>query len=157
MDRRIKIPVLSVIYILAGCERPPLRAGAGGPEGVRLATSGKTDYVIVEPTAHDQSRQLIAKTLSGRDVPNDERYHFHLAGRIKGSANLHFWAHHSWRLRQKLNMTYNSALPEQVAYEVYASIKLEGPAYVPGSTRTNSFSVERLILVEVASPNGQRP
>jgi hypothetical protein len=27
-------------------------------------------------------------------------------------------------------------------------MKLEGPAYVPGSTRTNALSIDRLILVE---------
>jgi hypothetical protein len=99
----------------------------------------------------NKSKQLANTTLTGRDVPKDEKYHFHCAGRMKGSANLYFWAHHSWRLSQHLNMTYNSALPEQVAYDVYASIKLEGPAYVPGSTRTNAMSIDRLILVEVNS------
>ncbi len=81
--------------------------------------------------------------------PRDEKYHFHFAGRMKGSANLYFWAHSSWRLGQPLGATYNAALPEQKAYDVYASAKLEGPAYVPGSTRQNAFSVDRLILVEV--------
>jgi len=36
-----------------------------------------------------------------------------------------------------------------MTYEVYASIKIEGPAYVPGSTKPNAFSIDRLILVEV--------
>jgi len=88
-------------------------------------------------------------------VPKDEKYHFYSAGRIKGSANLCFWAHHSWRLAEQLAMTYNAALPEQATYEVYASIKFEGPAYVPGSTRTSALAIDRLILVEVASPSGQ--
>jgi len=103
----------------------------------------------------DRSKQLVTKTLGVGDVPKDEKYHLYCAGRIKGSANLHFWAHHSWRLCQRLSLTYNSALPGQVTYEVYASMKFEGPAYVPGSTRTNAWSIDRLILVEVAPPGGQ--
>jgi hypothetical protein len=46
-------------------------------------------------------------------------------------------------------MTYNSALPKQKMYDVYVSIKLEGPAYVPGSAKESSFSIDRIILVEV--------
>ena len=103
----------------------------------------------------NQSKQLVRKTLAGPEVPKDEKYHFYSAGRIKGSANLCFWAHHSWRLAEQLAMTYNAALPEQATYEVYASIKFEGPAYVPGSTRTSALAIDRLILVEVASPSGQ--
>jgi hypothetical protein len=103
----------------------------------------------------NQSKELVRKTLDPGGIPKDEKYHFHLAGRIKGSPNACFWAHHSWRLAQQLNMTYNSSLPEQVIYEVYASMKFEGPAYVPGSTRTNAWSIDRLILVEVAQQTGK--
>lgn len=96
-----------------------------------------------------QSKELVKKVPARADISKDEKYHFYPAGQMKGSSNLHFWAHHSWRLAQCLNMTYNSALPEQVTYEVHASMKFEGPAYVPGSTRTNAWSIDRLVLVEV--------
>jgi len=73
-------------------------------------------------------------------------------GRMKATPTQYFWAHHSWRLSQRLGMAYNSALPEQPTYDVYASIKVEGPGYVPGSTRMNAFSVDRIILVEATVP-----
>jgi hypothetical protein len=69
---------------------------------------------------------------------------------MKGSASMYLWAHASWRLNQRLHMAYNSALPNQKMYDVYVSIKLEGPAYVPGSAKENSFSIDRIVLVEVA-------
>jgi hypothetical protein len=98
----------------------------------------------------NQSRELVEQVIPEDEVPQDEKYHFHLAGRMKGSSSVYFWAHASWRLSQRLSMVYNSGLPEQKTYDVYASIKLEGPAYVAGSAKENSFSIDRLILVEVA-------
>jgi hypothetical protein len=83
-------------------------------------------------------------------VPLDEQYHLHFAGRMKGSASMYLWAYASWRLSQRLPMAYNSALPNQKIYDVYVSIKLEGPAYVPGSAKDSAFSIDRIMLVEVA-------
>lgn len=100
----------------------------------------------------DRSKELIKKTLTAAEIPEDEKYHFYSTGRIKGSPNLHFWAHHSWRLAQRLNVTHSSTRPEQATYEVYVSLKLAGPAYVPGSTSSNAYSIDRLILVDVSAP-----
>ena len=100
----------------------------------------------------DRSKELIRKTLTPAEIPHDEKYHFYSTGRIKGSPNLHFWAHHSWRLAQRLNGTHSSTRPEQATYEVYVSLKLEGPAYVPKSTKPNGCSIDRLILVEIPGP-----
>jgi len=97
----------------------------------------------------EQTKKLAEKAIPGDKVPRDEAYHFYLAGRMKGSPTLYLWAHASWRLSQRLRMAYNPALPDQKTYDVYVSLKLEGPAYVPGSARENSFSVDRVILVEV--------
>jgi hypothetical protein len=111
---------------------------------------------------HQQPKMLIKQVIARQDVPKDGKYHFYLVGRIKATSNMYFWAHHSWRLAQRLHMAYDSSLPEQKTYDVYASMKFEGPGYVPGSAKTNSFatlrssaslrstcSIDRLILVEV--------
>jgi hypothetical protein len=100
----------------------------------------------------DREKVLIKQVLAPAGVPKDEKYHFHLVGRMKATATMYFWAHQSWRLSQRLQMVYDSSLPEQKTYDVYASIKLEGPGYVPGSAKMNSFSVDRIILVEVDPP-----
>ena len=99
----------------------------------------------------DRSKELIKKTMTPAEIPHDEKYHFYSAGRIKGSPNLHFSAHHSWRLAQRLNVTHSSTRPEQATYRSM-SLKLEGPAYVPRSTKPNACSIDRLILVEVPGP-----
>ena len=111
--------------------------------------AGKHEQYPVFGLYENQSKTLVKQVIIREDMPKDEKYHFHFVGRMKATRNQYFWAHHSWRLSQRLGVAYNPALPEQPTYDVYASIKLEGPGYVPGSKRTNAFSVDRLILVEV--------
>ena len=148
---------------------PQLSLGAGSPARVvadpdaavgtawRLDSSmkghaGNHEQFPVFGLYDNKSRALVKQVIIREEMPKDEKYHLHLAGRMKATPTQYFWAHHSWRLSQRLGMAYNSALPEQPTYDVYASIKVEGPAHVPGSSRTNAFSVDRLILVEVAEP-----
>jgi hypothetical protein len=83
------------------------------------------------------------------DVPQDERFHWYHVGRMQASADVHFWAHHSWRLCQHLAVAYDALRPTQRTYDVHVSLKLEGPAYVPGSTKENAFVIDRVILVQV--------
>jgi hypothetical protein len=141
------------------------QGGGGFPKSIadRDAAAGKAwrldSSAQGEPGRHNlapnlglydnQSKALVEQVIPKDKVPRDEKYRFHFAGRMKGSATLDFWAHPSWRLSQRLKMAYNPALPGQKTYDVYASVKLEGPAYVPGSTKENSFSIDRVILVEV--------
>jgi hypothetical protein len=131
----------------------PDRDAAGG-RAWRLDSSapgepGRHDRPPALGLYDERTKKAVEKVIPEDQRPRDEKYHFHFAGRMKGSATLYFWAHPSWRLGQPLTATYNAALPEQKTYDVHASVKLEGPAYVPGSSRENAFSVDRLILVEV--------
>jgi hypothetical protein len=91
---------------------------------------------------------LVREVLARESIPRDERFHLYLAGRMKATPDMHFWAHHSWRLCQRLAIAYDASLPQQRTYDVYVSLKLEGPAYVPGSAKANAFSIDRLILVQ---------
>jgi len=95
--------------------------------------AGKHDGPPMFGLYDNESKERIDQVIPKDKVPQDEKYHWHFAGRMKGSANMYLWAHASWRLSQRLHMAYNSALPNQKMYDVYVSIKLEGPAYVPGS------------------------
>ena len=96
-----------------------------------------------------QPKFRVSKELAQEEIPTDEGYHWHLAGRMQATPTMYFYAHHSWIFDHPLRMAYNAALPDQNVYDVYFSMKLEGPAYVPGSERKNAFSIDRIILVEV--------
>ena len=91
---------------------------------------------------------LVRRQLSPTEIPGDERYVWHAIGRMQATPSMYFYAHHSWVFDQRLFHAYNAALPDQKYYDAYVSLKLEGPAYVPGSTRTNAFSIDRILLVE---------
>lgn len=100
--------------------------------------------------AHATPRFRTTRILEPAEIPQDENYHWHHVGRAQMTRTLYFYAHHSWIFDFNLGRrVYNAALPDQKDYDVYVSLKLEGPAYVPGSERANAFSIDRLILVEV--------
>ena len=96
-----------------------------------------------------RTKALVRTAIAREDVPRDEDYHLLLVGRTMATMETYFWAHASWRLSQRLVAMYDSSLPEQKSWDVWASIKLEGPSYVPGSAKPDSFSIDRLILVQV--------
>jgi hypothetical protein len=125
-----------------------LDASMTGTEGKhdQLPEFGLSDCVSVPKFL---TKQVIAR----EKIPADEKYHWYLAGCMKATTTMYFWAHSSWGLASRLFMSYDASLPDQKTYEVYASIKLEGPGYVPGSAKTNVFSIDRLILVEVDESN----
>lgn len=151
---------------------PRLDLGSGGGRGYAKvvedpdAATGKCwRLTTAEPGACGQhsdpptfgfydeaSKVVTTTTIELKDIPKDEKYHIYKVGRVKASSNLIFWAHFSWRMAQRLSMLYNASLPEQKLYDVYISLKLEGPGYVPGSTKTGAFSVDRIIAVEATNP-----
>ncbi|MBM3500114.1 MAG: hypothetical protein FJX74_15770 [Armatimonadetes bacterium] len=91
---------------------------------------------------------LAREALTRERIPQDEQFHLYPVGRMKASPDMHFWAHQSWALAQRLSAAYDASLPEQHTYDVYVSLRLEGPTYVPGSTQRSAFSIDRLILVQ---------
>ena len=104
---------------------------------------------------------LVKTVLTPDQIPRDEQYHWHFVGRMQATPTMYFWAHRSWVFDQRLMDAYNAALPDQDFYDVYVSVKLEGPAYVPDSRRESAFSIDRIILVKVApeelEDGGQEP
>ncbi len=80
-------------------------------------------------------------------LPTDERYHWYLVARARATPQLTLWAHHSWWLSTPLTVAMNGSRATQRDFDVYASVKLEGPAYVPGSSKVSAFSIDRLLLV----------
>ncbi len=92
---------------------------------------------------------MVKRVLKPDEIPTDERYRWYYVGRALGSSTLYFYSHHSWVFDHRLQMTFNPALPDPRYYDIHVSLKLEGPAYMPGSERENAFSIDRLVLVEV--------
>lgn len=96
---------------------------------------------------------LDRQELSRQEIPEDEGYHWYKAGTFKASPTTAFYAHHSWRLSQRLYMAYNGSLPEQPTFTAYVSLKLQGPDYVSGSTKQTQFAIDRILLVKEPKAN----
>jgi hypothetical protein len=119
---------------------PGLGPAAG--QHAALPELGLSD-VVQEPDS------LVREVTFRARTPQDERFHWYHVGRMQASADVHFWAHHSWRLCQHLAVAYDASRPTQRTYDVHVSLKLQGPAYVAGSTKENAFAIDRVILVQV--------
>ncbi len=103
-------------------------------------------YLGIQDRSH--KRSLADKRLKKEEIPADEKYHFLLVGKTHLKGNIIVWAHHTWYIQIPLSSFFDSDDPEK-EFELWISLKLEGPAYVKGSRRENAFSVDRLILVPI--------
>ncbi|NLF67607.1 MAG: DUF4838 domain-containing protein [Candidatus Anammoximicrobium sp.] len=151
-----------LLTLASGAGRPVPRGRAADSEAALGQAWRIEDHVWTEsrPAHHERPPEfglsdtlqtpkfLVRRVLQPSEIPADEQYHWHYVGRMQATPTMYFYAHHSWVFDQRLLAAYNAALPEQKHYDAYLSLKLEGPAYVNGSTRRNAFSIDRLILVE---------
>ena len=95
-------------------------------------------------------RKFIADTrLEKADVPQDEKYHWYYAGRTRIYSNrTRLWSHWSWTLNFSLQKAFEAKNFKQL-FDVYVSVKLQGPSYVEGSQSPNEVRVDRLMLLKV--------
>lgn len=95
-------------------------------------------------------KQLINRTIPKSDLPQDEKYHFYPIGNtLIPDSQTFLWLHWSWHLQPKLGHLFDPAELE-TKFDIYASIKFEGPAYVKGSKKENNVFLDRVIVVRVA-------
>ena len=81
-------------------------------------------------------------------APADEKYHWYRIGTI--SIDAAAIIHADWAAKLMLKDFYtepsgNGSDPNQ--YEVWISVRMQGPGYVPGSTRENALYIDRGLLV----------
>lgn len=105
-------------------------------------------YGVYAP-AHNP-KQLINKTIPKKDLPQDEKYHIlHLGRTLIPDPQTYLWLHWSWHIQPKLGHLYDPAEME-TGFDIYASLKFEGPAYVKGSQKKNNIFLDRIIVVRAA-------
>jgi hypothetical protein len=110
----------------------------GGPK-----ESGNVQFGFYEQTTKRQAPTL---TVKKEKIPSDEKFHYYRVGKITLPPKSYVWAHPTWNIQRSMNEFYESnGMPND--YELFLSIKLEGPAYVKGSNRENSFSLDRILLI----------
>jgi hypothetical protein len=89
------------------------------------------------------------RTVARKDMFKDEKYHFYYIGKPTTLQSDSFiWAHWSWKMGLKcLKSVYSAMLPD-AKYNIYISVKLTGPDYVPGSKKENAMYVDRVIVTK---------
>jgi hypothetical protein len=105
--------------------------------------NGLTSFGIYDST---EKKVLCSIEMKTSEIPKDEKYHLLKVGRVNfvNGSSTFFYGACTWEIQCPLNRTF---LPG-TTYDVYVSVKFQGPDYVAGSTRDNSIMVDRLIFVD---------
>ena len=92
---------------------------------------------------------IASAELPKANVPGDEKYHWFYAGRTRiYSDSTRIWTHWSWTLNFSLKKAFEAKNFKQL-FDVYVSVKLQGPSYVKGSQKPDEVRVDRLMLLKV--------
>jgi hypothetical protein len=90
---------------------------------------------------------LLSKKIPRSQMPLDEKYHWYELGRSKLALKTWVWAHWSWWIQLNCGNEVFDALSPTTEYDIWLSIKLQGPSYVPGSKKEDALLIDRLIFV----------
>ncbi|MBQ7207884.1 MAG: DUF4838 domain-containing protein [Lentisphaeria bacterium] len=128
---------------------------AAGGKAMRLAEPKRTPVKgfhsrNLQAGVFSRSRKttLTVKVLT---VKADEKYHFYDLGRAKLDPVSLVYIHRMWFIQQHLDRYYLAEGKNE--YDVWISVKAEGPAYCPGSSRQDALLVDRILLLE---PEGKK-
>ncbi len=80
------------------------------------------------------------------ELPQDEKYHFYYLGRTALTDMCVLWVHWTWWMSIRLGKVYDH-LNSTMEYDVYLSVKFQGPSYVSGSTQQDAVRVDRAVFV----------
>ncbi|MEI6421652.1 MAG: DUF4838 domain-containing protein, partial [Lentisphaerota bacterium] len=83
-------------------------------------------------------------TIKKEDIPQDGKYHWYKVGNYEISDRTYLWTGY-WMIQIYLDKAYQTPMK---AMDIYASVKVVGPAYVKDSKDQNALSVDRVILVD---------
>jgi hypothetical protein len=79
--------------------------------------------------------------------PSDEKFHLYYLGRATLTRECVFWAHESWGIQLSLERYYRPG--QNNTFDIYASVRLEGPSYIKGSKKIDKVSVDRILMALV--------
>lgn len=83
-----------------------------------------------------------------KDVPQDEKFHLYRIGRTVVESGLYMTYDPTWENRHYVGVI--GIVPEP--YEVWVSMKFQGPNFVSGSTKENRVLFDRLLFVKNDDP-----
>ena len=73
------------------------------------------------------------------------RYHLYRIGTFKPNGNVVGWVHWTWHIQYPVAAFF--AIEERdTEFDAYISLKVTGPAYVKGSRKKNTLTVDRILF-----------
>ena len=69
-------------------------------------------------------------------------------GKTKLTARTQLIFHPTWFLSQRCGNAVYDPMEPNAEYELYASVKVTGPAYVNGSKKDNAVYLDRVVFLE---------
>ena len=148
----IQVPVLGTCELQFIVDDP--EAALGKAEKMELAkVDPKYPPLPMEFGVYDyvEKKYLVQRVLQKEDIPQDEKYHLILIGRVvpNGFHRQMLYGHSSWRLRiAGLFSKLWDPIDGGREYDIYISCKFTGPAYVAGSTKENAVYADKLLAVK---------
>ena len=102
----------------------------------------------------NRTKKTVSATLK---APTDEKYHWYKALRFTMGPSSYFWAL-DWRIRFRFDNFFILAdgVSEEEnpnVYDLWVSVKFQGPAYKKGSAKPNAIYFDRCMLVPVVKLN----
>jgi hypothetical protein len=125
---------------------PEAAGGKAISLGAEVKDRTKNNSTSFEIEDWNEGKMLCAKEIKTKDLPKDEKYHLLKIGRVNfvkdSQANLYCASN------REIQCDLYRVFPPKSSYDVYVSVKFQGPEYVPGSTKANAIMVDRAIFVE---------
>ena len=85
--------------------------------------------------------------IAPEDIPHDGKYHLYPLGRITVREGTMIWALEGGRLGVNVDRLHDPENPGGNGWDAWISLKLQGPAYLKGSTKANGAWMDRVLLV----------
>ena len=119
----------------------------GIPKGVAPAANNHTGGLNMGVWSDVGRKYLVVKTVPADSLPQDEMFHLHHVGTVTLEPKCKVFVHKSWIIQHRVGEFFEpGGLPNE--YDVYVSLKLEGPSYVKGSTKEDAVLMDRILLVK---------
>ena len=94
------------------------------------------------------NKDLLCKKIARKDMFTDEKYHWYHVGKSKVKQLCTLYAHKSKQMPLRIPQAMYDPKNPDAEYNIYLSIKLEGPSYVPGSKKADAIYIDRVIFTD---------
>lgn len=95
----------------------------------------------------NEKKKIVArKEWKISELPKDEKYHWFTLENVIFPEHCQFFTHWTWTLCPVRN--FDRYITPGKKYDIHLSIKFQGKAYVPNSTRVDAVFIDRIILIE---------